>query len=408
VFLCRREWAAVRPQVSHLTEFYLYVSFGGMLGGVFNTLVAPHVFSTVLEYPLMLAAVAFVVPHEVRASVRRRPSFAGYLVLFACVAVWLSMDFSPDAARFIFALMFGVSLTLAIADGVVVFRVLSLLLIVVLMIGRSALGGTVLYTARSFFGVLRVIASPDHSYRILRHGSTIHGREQVPSNGRCDPTTYYHPNGPVGQVVHNVGQRLHEVALVGLGTGAMACYSAPGQHWTFFEIDPLVERIARDPSFFTHLRNARGEVGIVIGDGRITLQNVPAGAYDMVVLDAFSSDAIPVHLLTREALQLYVSRLKADGILAIHISNRYLRLQPVVTSLAAREGLFTLANDPETISMEDANVGRAPAKWMVLSRVREPLAAVAARPNWHQPQVTATGFAWTDDYSNILNVLGVR
>ena len=191
-----------------------------------------------------------------------------------------------------------------------------------------------LFAARSFFGVYRVIDAPDHGHHRLQHGSTIHGRQEMPADASCEPTGYYHPSNPIGQLFTSGRSSFERVAVVGLGSGALACYAEPGHNWTFYEIDPLMERIARDPRNFTYLQNGRGRLNVVLGDGRLTLQRATPGSYDLIVLDAFSSDAIPVHLLTREAVELYMSRLRTDGVVAVHISNRYLKLEPVLAALA--------------------------------------------------------------------------
>jgi hypothetical protein len=402
---CHGRLADGRPPVAHLTAFYLWVSFGGMLGGVFNTLLAPQVFTTVLEYPLMLAFICALVPIRPRARGSRPVLLiGGYLVLVLCPVVWLWGNPSEAAARAILAVALGVLVPLATAHGVGAFRGCSLAALAVIVFGSPLSGAIPLFTGRSFFGVLRVMEAADHTHRILRHGSTMHGWQEIPADDRCEASSYYHPDGPVGDLIKSVGPRLHDVAVVGLGTGAMACYAAPGQRWTFYEIDSLVERVARDSTLFTHLKNGRGDVKIVIGDGRIMLREARSVQYDMIVLDAFSSDAIPVHLLTREAIQLYMSKLKEDGILAVHISNRYLRLEPLVAALAKEERLNPLVKSDGYVSGTARMQGRTAAQWMVLSRRPEAFARLADTGAWQQPE-SSLDHAWTDDYSNIFSAL---
>lgn len=402
---CHGRLADVRPPVVHLTAFYLWISFGGMLGGVFNTLLAPQVFTTVLEYPLMLALICALVRIKPTAK-RTRPLLliGGYLVLVLCPFVWLWGNPSEAAARALLAAALGVLVSLATAHGAGVFRGYSLAALAIIGLGSPLSGATPLFTGRSFFGVLRVMEASDHTHRTLRHGSTLHGWQQIPADDRCEASSYYHPDGPVGDLIKSVGPRLHHVAVVGLGTGAMACYAAHGQRWTFYEIDPLVERIARDSTLFTHLKNGRGDTKVVIGDGRIMLQEARSVQYDMIVLDAFSSDAIPVHLLTREAIQLYMSRLKEDGILAVHISNRYLRLEPLVAALAKEERLGALVKSDGHVSTTARIQGRTAAQWMVLGRRPEAFAGLADTSGWQQPESSRV-HAWTDDYSNIFSAL---
>ena len=399
---CHTRLADVRPPVAHLTAFYLWMSFGGMLGGVFNTLLAPQVFTTVLEYPVMLAFICAVAPIQPNAT-STRPALlvGGYLALGLCLIVWRWGAPSEAAARALLATAVGVLFSLTAAHGVRVFRACSLAALAFIILGSPLSGATPLFAGRSFFGVLRVWEASDHTHRTLQHGSTLHGWQRIPAGERCESSSYYHPDGPVGDIITSVGPRLRDVAVVGLGTGALACYAAPGQRWTFYEIDSLVERIARDSTLFTHLKNSRGDVNVVIGDGRIMLSEAHPVPYDMIVLDAFSSDAIPVHLLTREAIHLYLSKLKEDGILALHVSNRYLKLEPLVAALANEEQLTSLVKfDGSTRETE----GRTAAHWMVLGRRREAFVRLADTHGWRPPEFRRVD-AWTDDYSNIFSAL---
>jgi SAM-dependent methyltransferase len=262
--------------------------------------------------------------------------------------------------------------------------------------------------ARSFFGVYRVVDAPDHRYHLLQHGSTSHGRQEMPNATSCEPTGYYHPAGPIGEVLIRSSRRFERVALVGLGSGALACYAEPGARWTFYEIDPLIETIARDSRYFTYIQNSRAPMDVVVGDGRLTLQRAEPGSFELIVLDAFSSDAIPVHMLTREALDLYLSRLKPDGIVAVHISNRYLDLEPLIAALAEESKLFALAKLDGRVPEPDASKGRFPSHWVVLARSGETLAFLENQPGWRTPVVNPRVRPWTDDYSNILHVLTLQ
>ena len=224
------------------------------------------------------------------------------------------------------------------------YGILALAFVAVIAFAEPARSGTVLFAGRSFFGVHRVADAPDHSYHLLQHGSTSHGRQNATTMARCEPTGYYHRAGPIGQVFDAARSRLASVAVVGLGSGALACYAEADQRWTFYEIDPVVERIAREPKYFTYLQHSRGHIDIVLGDGRLSMEQRDSGPYDLIVLDAFSSDAIPVHLLTREAVALYLSRLRFDGMIAVHISNRYLHLERLLKATADDGGLVALGN----------------------------------------------------------------
>jgi spermidine synthase len=276
-----------------------------------------------------------------------------------------------------------------------------------MLTGFGGLPGTVLYADRSFFGVLKVIDNQQSGTHILQHGTTMHGRQDVRIAGSCEPLSYYHRTGPIGQLFAEAGARFERVAVIGLGTGALACYSGPGQRMTFFEIDPMVERIAGDPGLFTYLQNSQGQTDVAIGDGRKLLEGLPAGSYDLLIVDAFSSDSVPVHLMTREALGVYVSRLRPGGIIAFHISNRYLDLESILGATVTAEGLSGIANR-DVVVPEEATAGRAPSHWVLFSEDEQALAGTMLRAGWHDLQRNPRVSPWTDDYSNIIDALVVR
>jgi hypothetical protein len=409
--VCHRELAGRRPDVQRLTEFYIFMSFGGMLGGVFNSLVAPQIFSAIMEYPLVLALAALVRPSPAFRRSRPEPLqlLVGMptLVLLMCAGMWAAGLIPTTLAIGPLLLALACLLTAAymFANRTAPFGLMALMCVGVIAFGRPSTAGHVLHAARSFFGVHRVIDSFDHSHHLLQHGSTTHGRQEMPGTG-CVPSGYHHPAGPIGQLFLISGERFRDVAVVGLGGGALACYAQPGDRWTFYEIDPVVERIARNPRYFTYLQNSPGTLNVVLGDGRLTLQRAAPATYDLIVLDAFSSDAIPVHLLTREAFTLYLSLLKPDGIVAVQISNRYLNLEPVLAALAEQDGLVALAKIDDHIP--EADRGHFPSHWVMLARRRQPLTILARAPAWRSPIGRARLRPWTDDYSNIWQVFAPR
>jgi protein-L-isoaspartate O-methyltransferase len=217
-------------------------------------------------------------------------------------------------------------------------------------------------------------------------------------------TAYYHREGPLGQLFDALEARPPQaVGAVGLGVGTVACYRQPGQHWTFFEIDPLVERIARDRRYFHYLEDCAPDVPVVLGDARRSLRAVPQGEYDLLIVDAFSSDAIPVHLLTREALALYIDKLAPGGLIALHISNRNLDLERVVADLVADAGLASCLQT-QLPDVEEQQAYRTPTSWVVIARSEQQLGALAADPRW-QPMPEGAGLPWTDDFSNLVGAL---
>jgi spermidine synthase len=266
-------------------------------------------------------------------------------------------------------------------------------------------------TARSFFGVHQVVESADGRHRLLYHGTTLHGAQRlfdgdVPTKAAPEPLTYYYFGGPISQAIAAARQargRLGRVAAVGLGTGSLACHKHDGEAWTFFEIDPEVVRIARDQRLFNFLSACAPDAPIVLGDARLTLAASPQ-RYDLIVIDAFSSDAIPVHLLTREAIAGYLSRLEPHGILVMHISNRHMELERVVAAVGAAEGLVTYIkqdNRPEIVPPDY----KSNAIVAALARDPADLGKLPTMPGWHALKPDPRVPAWTDDYSDIVGAI---
>jgi len=407
---CHTALVRSRPDADHLTEFYVWLSFGGMLGGVFNSLIAPHLFNGIFEYPIALALACLARPSPGLRSRRLEPwpvvAIGAAVPFIVFMAAWGLRQFLPEAplssvlmrASIVPAILFVLANRTVVFNAVIV---LVALLIPIAGSGRTSLGELV-FADRSFFGVSRVIEGSSHAYHLLQHGSTAHGRQNLPAGTSCEPESYYNVRGPIGDVFRTAGP-FNTVGVVGLGSGALSCYAEPGHSWTFFEIDPLVERIARDPALFTFLQNTRGQIDVKIGDGRKRMEEAVPASFDLIVIDAFSSDAIPVHLLTREALELYLSRLKPGGVIALHISNAFLRLEPVVSAVVASTGLHGLTKLDDEIPAADAARGRYQTHWVAITATGERLTTLAAQPGWRPLRSEARIRAWTDDYSNLLN-----
>lgn len=400
--MCHGELACDRPSVQHLTEFYLWLAFGGVLGGVFNTLVAPQVFTSVVEYPLAIAiAVVVCVPKAqfseavARPRTLLRPALAGVLATVLLVAARVgSLGHLPTMA-FVGApaLIFWGNAkhnTARVSLGIV-----GLLAAFALGNAIKPAGGQTLYADRTFFGVYRVVSEPARNFVLLRHGTTIHGR-QIMGDTSPEPQTYFHRKSPVGNVFEMMGADARSVGVIGLGTGTLAAYAQPGSRWTFYEIDGAVERIARDTRYFHYLARCGEQCTVALGDARLTLANSQA-SHDVLVLDAFSSDAIPIHLLTIEALRTYETRLSENGVMAFHISNRHIKLAPVVARLARERGLTAFTRLDTSV---DVKHGFEASEWVVMARRPERLQAIAADSRW-TPLVADARQAWTDDFSNI-------
>ena len=401
-----------RPPVVHLTQFYVWLSIGGLMGGVFNALVAPSAFAGIYEYPLVLVLACLLCPSVEHRTPKRVPWVA--VVLFPLLAGALAAAVVPlvllpgfGVPRFMvfaftFSVVFPVLLSLASRyrlGGLAV----SVAVAVVLL---PAAQGQVVYRARSFFGTYRVVEAPGHEYRLLYHGTTLHGRQDLRSAG-CEPLTYFTRSGPAGSlfgVLKKTGQ-LRGVAVIGLGTGSLACYADTGERWTFYEIDPLIDRIARDRSLFTFVAKSHEPIRTVIGDGRLSIQREAAASFDLLVVDAFSSDAIPMHLTTAEAIAIYLSRLRADGVIAFHISNRHLDLEPALAAVARAQGLSALTNADVNVDTAEFRQGKIASVWVVLIRSKRLADAFHQTEVWRPSRATGSLTRWTDESSNIFALL---
>jgi hypothetical protein len=266
--------------------------------------------------------------------------------------------------------------------------------------------GTFILTERTFFGVNRVMLFPSGTYHVLGHGNTMHGAQSLDPSRRREPLTYFYPNGPLGQMFMSfTGERVrHRVGVVGLGAGSVACYRRPGQEWTFYEIDPAVARIASDPQYFTYLRDCAPDAKIILGDGRRSLAGAPQGEYDLLILDAFSSDAVPMHLVTREAVALYLYKLAPGGLLVFNITNRHLDLQTVIGNLAEDAGLVSRVQHDLSIDPRDGGRGKMASQWAIMARSAADLGPLADDPRWILPRIRPGTSAWTDNFSSLLSV----
>ncbi|HVQ14328.1 MAG TPA: fused MFS/spermidine synthase, partial [Vicinamibacterales bacterium] len=400
--LCHGELARNRPGVRHLTEFYLWLAAGGVLGGVFNTLVAPQIFTSVAEYPIAIAVACLLCVSreqlvETLSSPRRlaRPALAAAMAAALLIGERLtSVPSFPVMVLLGAPLIMGVS----VARDSARFSLTIAGLLGALLLGNAVApveGGHVLYADRTFFGVYRVRTDANNHLVLLAHGTTTHGA-QVVGDTNPEPLTYYHRKSPIGQVFGTLGSAARSVGVIGLGAGTLAAYVQPDASWSFYEIDAAVERIARDARYFHYLDRCGSRCSVILGDARLTLAQREV-LHDVLVLDAFSSDAIPMHLLTTEALQTYESRLAPDGILAFHISNRHIRLRPVVARLARDRGLTAIA---QVDAAADMTRGLAASEWVLMTRDPAALERFRQDSRW-APLEADTRRAWSDDFSNI-------
>jgi hypothetical protein len=426
--MCHGELARSRPRISRLTEFYLWISFGGVLGGIFNSLLAPVIFKSVVEFPLVLIFAALLRPPidqkeetpEKAARLRRNdwilPIALG-LVMVTVIGGLLHFGLRPG--RSLNMAIFSYSMLWCMSFGK---RPLRFAAGLAALIAASTLYtgnfGNILHTERSFFGVLRVANNADGKFREFFHGDIVHGIQSLDPAHTRDPLAYYTKSGPAGTVLaameaktlvgNNGAPRKANWAVVGLGAGAMACYLQPGESLTYYEIDPSVMRIAEDPTYFTFLKQCAPTAPVVLGDARLKLRGAPDGSYDLITLDAFSGDTIPMHLITREALALYVRKLAPGGILAFHISNLYLQLSPTLGALASDAGLVCLVTEENGVPEAQTATGKLPSRWLVMARTRADLGTLATDNRWKAAEVPQGTKVWTDDYSNLLTIIKWR
>ncbi|MEO8325389.1 MAG: fused MFS/spermidine synthase, partial [Nitrospirota bacterium] len=407
--VCHGELVKRRPQTSHLTEFYLWMSLGGMLGGVFNVLVAPLLFNSVVEYPLMLVLACFLRPWN--GEGKKMVSAADILLptmLLALLGGPIMMNWYPTDWGIVGILIFCLMLSL----GTYSFRHrpvrfglgIATALLLTTLLGTQ---DTVLTRERSFFGVNTVQRTETGDYHLLVHGRTIHGAQHTDPTRWKEPLTYYHHEGPLGQlfsVFEEKGIALHHIVAIGLGAGTSACYRQPDQHWTFHEIDPKVAQLAQDTRYFHYLSECGGNADIVFGDARLSLGTAPDQHYDLLILDAFSSDAIPVHLITREALALYLQKLTSGGILIFHISNKNLDLSTVMGNLVADANLVGWIQRDRVNNDEQQSEYHMSSDWVVMTKPSTDFSLLDKDSRWQRLTPDPSTRVWTDDYSNIFSV----
>jgi hypothetical protein len=411
--VCHGELSRSRPAAQHLTAFYMWMSAGGVIGGIFAGLIAPNIFSWVLEYPLLVVLAILCRPGlELPTDLRTRLLWLAAIAVVAVVAFpGITEGYVTDEKTF-----YWVIGGLLVVAGLVSREPLpfAAVIAVVFIIGTAYRPNSeVRETMRSFFGVHKVTETADGYFRIFLHGTTIHGAERLrddngdPITGQPPMITYYHPNSPMGVTVKAVRARVNrpiKVAVVGLGTGTFACFAEAGDSFKFYEIDASVEKLARDPGRFRYLQQCAPDIPVVLGDARLTLAESP-DKYDLIVLDAFSSDAIPVHLMTREAMAIYVSKLAPGGIVMMHISNRHMELGSVVAGIAHANGLVSRRNNRAAREDEDDARYIFTSNVVISAREESDFGELLEDSDWSELNIDPNQRIWTDDYSNIVGAI---
>ncbi len=416
-WFCHARLAESRPAAGSLTVFYLAMSFGGVLGGLFASLLAPSIFAFVAEYVLLLIAVLLLRPEFLKLGMRRIAIALGVGALAIAVVYTVGLvnpggvfSQSIDVAL----MLMGTALIfLALERFTRSAHAVAALVVIPLAFLQADAAGS-LFSDRTFFGIVRVTDTADGRYRLMTHGTTLHGAQEtmplvtMPGAWAPEPLTYYHRAGGIARAIFAMqekrGGAMGAVAAIGLGTGSAFCHRQPGERWTAFEIDQSVIDAATDPGLFQFMPLCGQDARIVVGDARLTIADEPDGKFDLILVDAFSSDSIPVHLMTREAIRLYLSKTTPDGIVVVHISNRYLELESVLAAIARDEGLairsgifrpaedgidnrYVNASHVAVIALEDSHFGQ-----------------LLEDPRWQVPAAGTTR-AWTDDYANVLGAL---
>jgi len=418
--MCHQRLAARRPAPDRLTEFYLLLSLGGVVGGVFNALIAPTIFNVVWEYPLIMVLVGLARPWGEGALTRREITILllGIAIAAAPPVILEIMRYNPefrallsDQARLqMVQLVLGGAAICAflVRDRAVLFTII--IAVITLSAHHVGRGYDWSLTERSFFGVMRVAVTRDDGMggdvHVLMHGTTLHGAQARAPGFACSPTMYYATATPLGQAAQRIQARTPaaKIGIVGQGSGAMAAYKRAEDEMTFFEIDPMVDRVSRDPSWFTYISHcADGPIRTVLGDARLTMAKEAPGTYDLLVIDAFSSDAVPTHLLTVEAIQGYLKLLKPDGVVVLHLSNRNLEITMPAVAAARHLG----AADLHQIYIEQPNapeMSEASTEALAISPTAQGLADFKGDGRWRKLAPTEVR-PWTDDYVNLFGAL---
>ena len=417
---CHGELARTRPAAKYLTGFYVALSFGGMVGGLFAGLIAPYTFSWVAEYPILVALAVLCRP----SVADRRPQWSrAFWPLLAVAAVALIVPSYSGGKVFswletnriyVVSAVAIVSMILAILFKADRWKLAAVVTLALALIRVYPADEGRVETVRSFFGVHKIVVTPNGQYHVLMHGTTIHGAEKVqnddgtPVTGRPEPITYYHKDGGMGQAIAALRERKAgplRVAVIGLGSGSLACASEPGEDWKFFEIDQAMVDTAKDPKYFTYIQRCAPDMKPVIGDARLTFAKEPNGTYDLIIVDAYSSDAIPVHLATEEAMEIYKDKLAPQGAVLMHVSNRHLELSSVVVGIADANDLKSWVYSEDTHRDSEYIFSTTV---VVSAREEADVGKLASSEKWALTESDDDQRVWTDDYSNVLGAVWRR
>jgi hypothetical protein len=416
--VCHRELYLARPAASHLTEFYIWMSAGGVIGGIFSALIAPQIFVVAIEFTFLLLLCLLVMPGVLMYRQDRvdpawvAGSALGFVVLVFgykyLVASGKVAETSTTVSIFVLMFVAAIWATRHRPEH----RLITVLAIIAAVMVKPGQNSD-MFVERSFFGTVRVAETPDGQHRLMLHGTTTHGAERVrtpdgAATAEPVPISYYYNGSPKQRSIVLMRERAEaaghamRAGVIGLGAGSLACLSREGETWRMFELDPLVVQVAQDEKLFRFMTRCLPGNEVVVGDARLTIAHEPAQAMDLLIVDAFSSDAIPAHLLTREAIELYLSKVTEGGLIAIHITNRHLDLGPALAATAASiPGLRAVSVKSRP---RKAGYDTAPAHVAFLTRNTAVADQIAAWPD-AKPMIAGEDAAWTDDYSDLLSAI---
>jgi hypothetical protein len=413
---CHGELARMRPPAKYLTSFYVALSFGGMVGGLFAGLIAPYAFSWVAEYPILLVCAALCRPIGEEKWPRLSRWYWPLLLAIAAALIAPSLgkgevsQWLLDQRIYVAGSIAVAGMLLALALNANRWKLASLAALALLLIRIYPSDEGRVETVRSFFGVHKILVTSTGQYHVLMHGTTIHGAEQfrsdgTPMPGRPEPITYYHRDGGIGQAIAAIRERKGaplRVAVIGLGAGTLTCAAEPGETWKFFEIDQSMVDTARDPRYFTYIQSCEPDLAPVIGDARLTFAREAEGIYDLIIVDAYSSDAIPIHLATKEAMKVYKERLSPQGAVLMHVSNRHLELSSVVVGIAEANELKSWVYSED--SGRDSEYIFSTSV-VVSARQEADVGKLASSDEWAETEADDSQRIWTDDYCNVLGAV---
>jgi hypothetical protein len=413
---CHGELARMRPPAKYLTSFYVALSFGGMVGGLFAGLIAPYAFSWVAEYPILLVCAALCRPIGEEKWPRLSRWYWPLLLAIAAALIAPSLgkgevsQWLLDQRIYVAGSIAVAGMLLALALNASRWKLASLAVLALLLIRIYPSDEGRVETVRSFFGVHKILVTSTGQYHVLMHGTTIHGAEQfrsdgTPMPGRPEPITYYHRDGGIGQAIAAIRERKGaplRVAVIGLGAGTLTCAAEPGETWKFFEIDQSMVDTARDPRYFTYIQSCEPDLAPVIGDARLTFAREAEGIYDLIIVDAYSSDAIPIHLATKEAMKVYKERLSPQGAVLMHVSNRHLELSSVVVGIAEANELKSWVYSED--SGRDSEYIFSTSV-VVSARQEADVGKLASSDEWAETEADDSQRIWTDDYCNVLGAV---